>query len=64
MSALIVTGAETVAFHGQINEALIRALPRAEALKLDAGHNSPTAAPDHFVAEWQKFQQRANTAPR
>jgi pimeloyl-ACP methyl ester carboxylesterase len=64
MSALIVTGAETVAFHRQINEALIRALPRAEALTLDAGHNSPTAAPDHFVAEWQKFQQRANTEPR
>jgi molybdate transport system substrate-binding protein len=39
-----------------------RMLPRADALELAAGHNSPAAAPEHFVAEWQKFQQRANAA--
>jgi len=58
MPALIVTGAQTVAFHRAMNEALLRALPRAEALELGAGHNSPSAAPEHFVAEWQQFQQR------
>ena len=62
MPALIVTGAQTVRFHRMINEALLRILPRAEALELGAGHNSPAAAPEHFVAEWQQFQQRANTA--
>ena len=62
MPALIVTGAQTAAFHRAINEALLRTLPRAEALELGAGHNSPAAAPNHFVTEWQKFQQRANSA--
>ena len=59
MPALIVTGAQTVAFHRRINEVLLRTLARAEALQLADGHNSPAAAPDHFVAEWLKFQQRA-----
>jgi pimeloyl-ACP methyl ester carboxylesterase len=62
MPALIVTGAQTVRFHRMMNEALLRILPRAEALELGAGHNSPAAAPDHFVAEWQQFERRANTA--
>lgn len=62
MPALIVTGAQTVRFHRMMNEALLRILPRAEALELGAGHNSPAAAPDEFVAEWQQFQQRANRA--
>ena len=60
MPALIVTGAQTVSFHRAMNEALLRALPRAEPLELGAGHNSPAADPDHFVAEWQKFQERAS----
>jgi pimeloyl-ACP methyl ester carboxylesterase len=62
MPALIVTGAQTAAFHRAMNEALLRTLPRAQALELGAGHNSPGAAPDHFVTEWQKFQQRTNSA--
>jgi pimeloyl-ACP methyl ester carboxylesterase len=62
MPVLIVTGAQTVSFHRAINESLLRTLPRAEALELGAGHNSPAAAPDHFVAEWQRFQQRAHAA--
>jgi len=62
MPALIVTGAQTVAFHRAMNEALLRTLPHAEALELGAGHNSPAADPGHFVAEWQKFQERANLA--
>lgn len=61
MPALIVTGAQTVAFHRAMNEALLRTLPRAEALELGAGHNSPAAAPAHFVTEWEKFQRRANS---
>jgi pimeloyl-ACP methyl ester carboxylesterase len=60
--ALIVTGADTVAFHRRINDVLLRMLPRAEALQLQAGHNSPAAAPDRFVAEWLKFQQRTATS--
>lgn len=62
MPTLIVTGAQTVAFHRAMNEALLRTLPHAEALELGAGHNSPAADPEHFVAEWQKFQERANLA--
>lgn len=62
MPALIVTGAQTAAFHRAMNEALLRTLPRAEALELAAGHNSPAAAPGHFVTEWEKFRQRANSA--
>jgi pimeloyl-ACP methyl ester carboxylesterase len=57
--ALIVTGAQTVAFHRRINETLLQSLPRAEPLELGAGHNSPTADPEHFVEEWQKFQKRS-----
>lgn len=60
MPALIVTGAQTVSFHREMNEALLRTLPHAEALELRAGHNSPAADPDHFVAEWQQFAQRSN----
>ena len=59
MPALIVTGAQTVSFHRAINESLLRMLPRAEALELGAGHNSPAADPDHFVSKWQRFEQRA-----
>ena len=62
MPALVVTGAETIPFHRTINEALVRALPRAEALQLGAGHNSPAADPDHFVTEWRKFERRASAA--
>ena len=57
---LVVNGAKTVAFHRAINAALVRALPRAEAFELAGGHNSPAAAPDYFVAEWLKFQQRTD----
>jgi hypothetical protein len=57
--ALIVTGAQTAAFHRKINEALLQTLPRAESLELGAGHNSPTADPVHFVEEWEKFQKRS-----
>ena len=56
---LIVGGAQTVAFHREINEALLRALPRAEALQLDAGHNSPVGAPELFVQAWGRFEARA-----
>jgi hypothetical protein len=56
--ALVVTGAGTVPFHRAINAVLLRTLPRAEALELTAGHNSPVASPDHFVGEWKKFQER------
>jgi pimeloyl-ACP methyl ester carboxylesterase len=59
MPALIVTGAQTVSFHRAMNESLLRTLPRAEALELGAGHNSPAADPDHFVSEWQRFERRA-----
>jgi pimeloyl-ACP methyl ester carboxylesterase len=62
--ALIVTGAQTVAFHRKINETLLQALPRAEALELGAGHNSPTANPVHFVEEWQQFQKRSGQPTR
>jgi pimeloyl-ACP methyl ester carboxylesterase len=64
MPALVVSGAQTVAFHRAMNEALLRMLPRAEPLELAAGHNSPATAPEHFVAEWLKFQQRATSARR
>ena len=60
--ALVVTGAQTIPFHRTINEALLRALPRAQALQLDAGHNSPAADPDGFVTEWRKFERRASAA--
>ena len=62
--ALIVTGAQTVPFHRKINEALLRALPRAESLELGAGHNSPTADPVHFVEEWRTFQKRSGPPTR
>ena len=61
--ALVVTGAQTVPFHRTINDALLRALPRAEALQLGAGHNSPAADPDHFVTAWREFERRASAAP-
>jgi pimeloyl-ACP methyl ester carboxylesterase len=64
MPALIVTGAQTVSFHRAMNAALLRALPRAEPLELGAGHNSPAAAPEHFVSEWLKFEQRATASGR
>jgi pimeloyl-ACP methyl ester carboxylesterase len=64
MPALIVTGAQTVAFHRKINATLLHALPRAEPLELGAGHNSPTADPEHFVEEWQKFQKRSGPPTR
>ena len=60
--ALVVHGANTVAFHRAINAALLRLLPRAEVLELSGGHNSPASAPEDFVAEWQRFQQRAKAA--
>jgi len=58
---LVVNGAATVAFHRAINAVLIRTLPRAEAFELTGGHNSPASAPDDFVAEWLKFQERTTT---
>jgi pimeloyl-ACP methyl ester carboxylesterase len=68
MPALVITGAQTVAFHRAMNEALVRLLPRAEAQELGAGHNSPAAAPEEFVAQWHQFQRRADrgsgAAPR
>jgi pimeloyl-ACP methyl ester carboxylesterase len=63
LPTLIVNGADTVAFHRAINAALIRLLPRSEALELTGGHNSPASAPEYFVAEWHKFQERIG-APR
>jgi pimeloyl-ACP methyl ester carboxylesterase len=60
--ALVVHGADTVAFHRAINTALLRLLPRAEVLELSGGHNSPSSAADYFVAEWQRCQQRAKAA--
>jgi pimeloyl-ACP methyl ester carboxylesterase len=58
---LVVKGAATVAFHRAINAALIRILPRAEALELIGGHNSPAADPEYFVAQWQGFEKRVIT---
>ena len=55
---LVVSGAQTVAFHRAINAVLIRTLPRAETFELTGGHNSPASAPDSFVAAWLKFQER------
>lgn len=52
---LVVTGADTVPFHRAINASLARLLPRSTALSLSGGHNSPTADPDYFVGEWEKF---------
>lgn len=63
MPVLVVGGAQTVAFHREINQALIGALPRAEALELDAGHNSPVAAPEPFVDSWNRFEKRATGVP-
>ena len=57
---LVVNGADTAAFHRAINAALLGLLPRATMLELAGGHNSPASAPDYFVAEWDKFQQRVN----
>ena len=62
LPALIVTGAQTVSFHRAMNDSLLRTLPHAEALELGAGHNSPAADPDHFVSEWQRFEQRATAS--
>ena len=62
LPTLVVNGADTVAFHRTINATLIQLLPRAEPLELTGGHNSPASAPEYFVAEWQKFQQRTGTA--
>jgi hypothetical protein len=59
---LVVSGADTVAFHRAINTVLIQLLPRAEALELAGGHNSPVSDPDYFVAEWRRFQQRTTNA--
>jgi pimeloyl-ACP methyl ester carboxylesterase len=61
---LVVNGAETVAFHRAINAVLVRTLPRAEAFELTGGHNSPASAPDYFVSEWQKFQDRTTVGRR
>src|SRR5262245_45674003 len=61
LPTLVVNGANTVAFHRAINAALIRLLPRAEAFELTGGHNSPASAPEYFVEEWQRFQQRNAT---
>ena len=58
---LVVTGADTVAFHRAINAALVRLLPLAEAFEMSGGHNSPASSPDYFVAEWLEFQQRMST---
>ena len=55
MPALVVTGADTVAFHAEINRILLRLLPAATGLELTGGHNSPTADPDYFVEEWETF---------
>ncbi len=55
---LVVGGATTVSFHRAMNAALLRRLPRAQALELAAGHNSPVAAPEPFVAEWLKFARQ------
>jgi hypothetical protein len=41
---LVVNGANTVAFHRAINASLMRLLPRAEAMELTGGHNSPASA--------------------
>ena len=62
MPALIVSGAQTVPFHRSMNEILLQILPNAEPLELPAGHNSPAAAPDHFVNSWQSFQDRARVS--
>jgi pimeloyl-ACP methyl ester carboxylesterase len=61
MPALIVTGADTVSFHRDMNTILLRTLPRAEPLELGAGHNSPAAEPDRFVEAWERFKERAET---
>jgi pimeloyl-ACP methyl ester carboxylesterase len=58
MPTLVVHGSATVAFHRAINAALVKLLPRAEALELAGGHNSPAADPDYFIAAWQKFAVR------
>ena len=59
---LVVTGAQTVAFHRAINASLLQILPAAEPLEMTGGHNSPASAPEYFVAEWQKFERRASAA--
>jgi pimeloyl-ACP methyl ester carboxylesterase len=64
MPALIVTGADTVSFHREMNRILLRTLPRAEALELAAGHNSPAAEPEQFVQAWSRFAVRGDTTGR
>jgi pimeloyl-ACP methyl ester carboxylesterase len=58
MPVLVVTGAETVAFHREMNQILLRLLPRATPLEMTGGHNSPTSDPDYFVAQWETFSRR------
>lgn len=62
--ALIVTGADTVSFHREMNRILLRMIPRAEALELAAGHNSPAAEPEQFVRAWSRFADRPDTPLR
>jgi pimeloyl-ACP methyl ester carboxylesterase len=58
MPVLVVTGAETVAFHREINQTLLHLFAMAKPLELTGGHNSPTSDPDYFAQEWETFARR------
>jgi pimeloyl-ACP methyl ester carboxylesterase len=55
---LIMTGAETVAFHRRINELLASHFPMVERVELPGGHSSPSSAPEAFVDALKAFLAR------
>lgn len=55
---LIMTGADTVAFHRRINDILAANFPMAERVELPGGHSAPVASRDDFVATLRAFLAR------
>lgn len=55
---LIVTGADTVSFHRQINDLLAARLPRAERAELPGGHGAVATAPEAFITALRAFLAR------
>jgi pimeloyl-ACP methyl ester carboxylesterase len=55
---LIMTGANTVAFHRRINDILAANFPMAERVELAGGHTAPVTAPEDFVAKLRAFLTR------
>ena len=55
---LIMTGADTVAFHRRINDILAANFPIAERVELAGGHTAPVTAREDFVAKLRAFLMR------